>query len=104
MNTSFAPRIDRNRWDFHDGIDLPAPIGASVDATRAGTVFRAGPGGVALRRHLAKRSAVNEQFLRETPILLTCSTNSGPERRQAPGRRGWLEMDVLSHKPDSRLS
>ena len=26
MNTSFGPRINRNKWDFHDGIDLPAPI------------------------------------------------------------------------------
>jgi len=24
VNTSFAPRINRNEWDFHDGIDLPA--------------------------------------------------------------------------------
>jgi hypothetical protein len=24
MNTSFGPRINRNKWDFHDGIDLPA--------------------------------------------------------------------------------
>ena len=24
MNTSFGPRIDADRWDFHDGIDLPA--------------------------------------------------------------------------------
>jgi murein DD-endopeptidase MepM/ murein hydrolase activator NlpD len=27
MNTSFAPRVDSDRWDFHDGIDLPAAIG-----------------------------------------------------------------------------
>jgi hypothetical protein len=26
MNTSFGPRIDADRWDFHDGIDLPAPV------------------------------------------------------------------------------
>ena len=30
MNTSFGPRINRNKWDFHDGIDLPAPIGTNV--------------------------------------------------------------------------
>jgi hypothetical protein len=25
MNASFGPRTNRNKWDFHDGIDLPAP-------------------------------------------------------------------------------
>ena len=44
MNTSFGPRIDADKWDFHDGIDLPAPIGTPVFAMRAGKVFRAGPG------------------------------------------------------------
>lgn len=44
MNTSFGPRINRNRWDFHDGIDLPAPVGTKVHAMRGGTVHRAGPG------------------------------------------------------------
>src|SRR5262249_52391724 len=46
MNTSFGPRINRNKWDFHDGIDLPATIGSNVHALRSGEVFRAGPGGV----------------------------------------------------------
>jgi len=45
MNTSFGPRIDRNKWDFHDGIDLPAPIGTKIHAVRAGVVHHAGPGG-----------------------------------------------------------
>ena len=44
MNTSFGPRINGNKWDFHDGIDLPAPIGTKVYAMRRGTVHRAGPG------------------------------------------------------------
>ncbi|HSV80740.1 MAG TPA: M23 family metallopeptidase [Ramlibacter sp.] len=44
MNTSFGPRIDEDRWDFHDGIDLPAPIGTQVHAMRAGKVHHAGPG------------------------------------------------------------
>jgi peptidase M23-like protein len=44
MNTSFGPRINRNKWDFHDGIDLPAPIGTMVHAMRGGKVHRAGPG------------------------------------------------------------
>jgi Peptidase family M23 len=45
MNTSFGPRINRNRWDFHDGIDLPTPVGTRVYAMREGTVHRAGAGG-----------------------------------------------------------
>jgi Peptidase family M23 len=45
MNTSFGPRINRNRWDFHDGIDLKSPIGTPVLAMRAGKVHRAGPAG-----------------------------------------------------------
>src|SRR5262245_46688969 len=43
MNTSFGPRIDADRWDFHDGIDLPARLGTPVHATAGGTVDRAGP-------------------------------------------------------------
>lgn len=45
MNTSFGPRINRNRWNFHDGIDLPAPIGTPVYAVRGGIVHLAGTGG-----------------------------------------------------------
>jgi Peptidase family M23 len=45
MNTSFGPRINRDKWDFHDGIDLPAPIGTKVYALRDGTVHHAGAGG-----------------------------------------------------------
>jgi len=45
MNTSFGPRINRNKWDFHDGIDLPAPIGTDIFAMREGVVHHAGPGG-----------------------------------------------------------
>jgi hypothetical protein len=42
MNTSFGPRINTNRWDFHDGIDLPAEKGAKIYAMREGTVRFAG--------------------------------------------------------------
>jgi len=43
MNTSFGPRIDADRWDFHDGIDLPAAVGTPVFALASGVVHRAGP-------------------------------------------------------------
>ncbi len=43
MNTSYGPRIDADRWDFHDGIDLPAPLGTPVHAMAKGEVHRAGP-------------------------------------------------------------
>ena len=43
-NTSFGPRIDEDCWDFHDGIDLPAPIGTGIHAMRGGKVHHAGPG------------------------------------------------------------
>jgi peptidase M23-like protein len=43
MNTSFGPRIDADRWDFHDGIDLPTAVGTPVYAMADGVVHRAGP-------------------------------------------------------------
>jgi murein DD-endopeptidase MepM/ murein hydrolase activator NlpD len=39
MNTSFGPRFNTNRWDFHDGIDLPAKKGTKIYAVRDGTVL-----------------------------------------------------------------
>ena len=36
MNTSYGPRIDADRWDFHDGIDLPAAVGTPIHAMADG--------------------------------------------------------------------
>ena len=38
MNTSFGPRINRNKRQFHEGIDLPAPCGRCVYAMHSGTI------------------------------------------------------------------
>ncbi len=38
INTSFGPRINTNKWDFHDGIDLPAEKGTKIYAVRDGKV------------------------------------------------------------------
>lgn len=45
LNTSFGPRLNMAMWDFHDGMDLPAPIGTPIYAIRGGTVHRVGNGG-----------------------------------------------------------
>ena len=45
MNTSFGPRINYSNWDMHPGMDLPAPLGAALYNSRAGTVFLSGPAG-----------------------------------------------------------
>jgi hypothetical protein len=45
MNTSFGPRINRDQWDLHDGIDLPAPLGTPIHAVRGGKVHHAGLAG-----------------------------------------------------------
>ena len=45
MNTSYGPRINLDQWNFHDGIDLRAPIGTPVHAICDGIVFRAGDKG-----------------------------------------------------------
>ncbi|BAZ53259.1 peptidase, M23B family protein [Nostoc sp. NIES-4103] len=42
MNTSFGPRMNNDKWDFHDGIDLPDDCGTDVHAVANGTVVDAG--------------------------------------------------------------
>jgi Peptidase family M23 len=42
MNTSFGPRVNNSKWDFHDGIDLPGDCGRNVYAVAAGTIEAAG--------------------------------------------------------------
>ncbi|HYN22572.1 MAG TPA: peptidoglycan DD-metalloendopeptidase family protein [Thermoanaerobaculia bacterium] len=42
MNTSFGPRVNNSKWDFHDGVDLPGDCGTDVRAVAAGTVVAAG--------------------------------------------------------------
>lgn len=51
MNTSYGPRIDAYRWDFHDGIDLRATVGTPAYAIANGTVDRAGPVSVTIPHH-----------------------------------------------------
>lgn len=38
MNTSFGPRINENKRQFHEGIDLPAPLGTYVYAMHSGII------------------------------------------------------------------
>jgi len=42
MNTSFGPRVNNSKWDFHDGIDLPGACGTDVRAVADGSVVAAG--------------------------------------------------------------
>jgi hypothetical protein len=42
VNTSFGPRINEDRHNFHKGIDLPAEVGTKVFAVREGKVLFAG--------------------------------------------------------------
>lgn len=42
MNTSFGPRVNNSKWDFHDGMDLPGACGTNVRAVAGGTIVAAG--------------------------------------------------------------
>ncbi|MGH8583404.1 MAG: M23 family metallopeptidase, partial [Gammaproteobacteria bacterium] len=68
MNTSYGPRIDADRWDFHDGIDLPAPLGTPVHAMAKGEVHRAGP---------ADKTGLGQGFGSTHVILKVCDPTDG---------------------------
>ncbi|MCI0428110.1 MAG: M23 family metallopeptidase, partial [Nitrospiraceae bacterium] len=68
MNTSYGPRIDADRWDFHDGIDLPAPVGRPVHAMADGVVHRAGP---------ADKTGKGQGFGSTHALLKVCDPTDG---------------------------
>jgi hypothetical protein len=70
MNTSFGPRIDADRWDFHDGIDLPAPVGTPVHAMADGMVHRAGP---------ADKTGPGQGFGSTHVVLQVCDPTDGKD-------------------------
>jgi hypothetical protein len=76
MNTSFGPRIDADRWDFHDGIDLPARAGTLVYAMADGLVDRAGPVSVTIPHNRCAiktfcRSLIGRRRLRSAGVGTT---------------------------------
>lgn len=66
MNTSFGPRIHKDKWDFHDGIDLPAKKGTRVHAMRNGIVHSAGHRDT----HFSSRHAQPIYYLGRTGVVL----------------------------------
>jgi hypothetical protein len=70
MNTSFGPRIDADRWDFHDGIDGPAPVGTLVHAMADGMVHRAGP---------ADKTGPGQGFGSTHVVLQVCDPTEGKD-------------------------
>jgi hypothetical protein len=96
MNTSFGPRINLNRWDFHDGIDLPAQQGTNIHAVRDGKVHHAGPGGSGgySSRHVVVEVAtptgepVYTVYLHLDSIDAAVLTDAGIEQGQVIGTVG----------------
>ena len=83
MNTSYGPRIDADRWDFHDGIDLPAAVGTPVHAMAEGTVHQRRAGGQDRRRpglrlhpRLDPRSSIRRTAWRTCSLSICISTAS----------------------------
>ena len=70
MNTSFGPRIDADRWDFHDGIDLPARVGTPIHTMAAGVVHRAGP---------ADKTGPGQGFGSTHVVLKVCDPTDGKD-------------------------
>ena len=96
MNTSFGPRIDEDRWDFHDGLDLPAPVGTAVHAMRGGKVHHAGPGGSGgfSSRHVVIRTSdpveglIYNVYLHLASIAEAVATGANVTRGQLIGTVG----------------
>lgn len=42
MNTSIGPRIKENSWQFHQGMDLPAPLGTPVYSMHSREIYLVG--------------------------------------------------------------
>jgi hypothetical protein len=93
MNTSYGPRIDADRWDFHDGIDLPAPLGTPVHAMAAGVVHRAGP---------ADKTGLGQGFGSTHVLLQVCD----PTDRQNDLFLVYLHLDSIAEHviPGARVN
>ena len=80
MNTSYGPRIDADRWDFHDGIDLPAAVGTPVHAMADGVVHRAGPadqtGRVSAQPMFVSKSSIRRMDRMTCSLSISISTAS----------------------------
>src|SRR6476646_504160 len=74
MNTSYGPRIDADRWDFHDGIDLPAAVGTPVHAWLRALSIALGRPTKRQPEASAQRISCSESPIRPTAGM-TCSSS-----------------------------